>query len=459
MKLFKSLILTFLVFSLSTISYSQRITAGFYSGVNFSDIHGNRYSGKWKNIPGPVQGLTFNYKLKGILGLGTGIDFSSVYYDHLNYINYPIDAYYSLSSVAPMPGIYIMPGIYYPYNERMDFNYLTLPAQITLTIPSKPSLSLSAGLYYSFLLDSYEPVNPFQNSINEDDYGYLYSAGLTYPISEKFNASFNIRYSTGRSESIAYGGYSTGATSYTLGLGYTGFLKSGRERNQKHESDSINEKIFLIYRGGLNASWNSGTYFPEKYSERFGVSLGMLINFRLSNTASFQTGLSYERFGFSLRDSSDFFHVFHADNKPDYYVDTRVSVDYILIPALLNISIGKQGRFYFNTGPYLALNLNGYCRGKAISEIRSRDTYVLNQQIVSDDLEEVIRDFDTGWIFGGGTTFVLFEKTKLDVGLRYITGFRDVYTNPYLDFHTGEPILKNSAVTLHIGLRLPVYRN
>lgn len=459
MKLLKSLIFAFLVFSLSTISYSQKITAGFYSGVNFSDIHGNYYSGKWKNIPGPVQGLSFDYKLKGILGLSTGLDFSSVYYQHLNYFYYPTDVYYLLSSVAPRPGVYFMPEIYYPYDESMDFTYLTLPAKFTITIPSKPTLSLSAGLYYSFLLDNYKPVNPYQNSVTDDDFGYLYSAGLTYPISEKFNASFNIRYSTGRSNSIPEAGCRTGAISYTLGLGFTGFLKSGREKNQKPESDSINENVFLIYRSGLNASWNSGTYFPEKYSGRYGVSLGMLINFRLSNTASFQTGLSYERFGFSFRDSSDFFHVFYEDNKPDYYVDTRVSVDYILIPALLNINIGKPGRFYINTGPYLALNLNGYCRGEAVSEYRSEGSYVLNERIVSDDLEEVIRDFDTGWIFGGGTTFVLFEKTKLDVGLRYITGFRDVYTNLYLDFHTGEPILKNSAVSLHIGFRLPVYRN
>lgn len=458
MKIIKSLILIFLVFSFNTKSYSQKITAGFYSGVNFSDIHGNDYSGKWKNVPGPDQGLSFDFALNKTFGIKTGLDISSIYYRHLSYINYPIDIYYSLSSVAPRPGVFYIPDYYYPYFESINFSFLTLPAQLTLKIPSKPALNLSAGLYYSFLLDN-EIENYYGQSpkIN-NDFGYIYSAGLTYPISEKFNASFNIRYLTGRQEFFKNSEYLHGATSYTLGFGYTGFLKSKNDKNPKQKGDTINENIFLIYRGGLNASWNSGKYFPEKYSAKSGVSLGILINFRMSDIASFQTGLTFERLGYSLRDSSDLFHVYTGDNTPGYYVDTKTSVDYILIPALLNLNIGKPGRFYINTGPYLALNLNGFCRGKAFNSYNSNGRYSLYESTVSDDLEKVINDFDTGWIFGAGTTFTLFNKCNLDLGLRYLAGFRDVYVETDTNFRTGEPILKNSALSLLIGLRVPVYR-
>ena len=75
MKYYKVLTCLFLLVLCNSAGYPQTITTGLYSGVNFSDIHGQDFGGKWKSKPGPVQGFYLGWSLNKSLGIQTGINF------------------------------------------------------------------------------------------------------------------------------------------------------------------------------------------------------------------------------------------------------------------------------------------------------------------------------------------------------------------------------------------------
>ncbi len=453
MKKLRALCCLFLLFCLYTISYSQKLSAGFVTGINFSDIHGNSYQGKWKYKPGPVQGVTVNYDFCKTIGLQTGLNFSTIYYEHkvdhtgsggLCYL-YPWS-----SSLVPF------------YNaEKMDFSFLTIPVGIRIAIPSKPQLNLSAGIFYSFLLDN--NISGYYNTETpENDSGYLYSAGLSTPLNDNMDLLFNVRYMTGRKEIPVSGSYRHGSFDFVAGMAYSGLLRNRTVKSPELQCDTMKNNIYLIYKTGINMSWNSCEYFPEKYSMHFGPSLGFALNMKLSPKTFFQTGLSFERIGYTLKDSSDSFHRYIVDGAAGFYVNTRISTDYVQIPALLDFRLGKSERFFFNTGPYLAIKLNARTRGEAYSESGNYGQYTLVKRVVYNDLEGIIKDNDIGWLFGGGLTIPFFGKYLFDLGIRYQMGFKDVFDRSYsseLSYHdTAKSVIRNRSLSCQIGFRVPVFR-
>jgi opacity protein-like surface antigen len=454
MKQYNALALFILVISYNSVSYPQEISTGFFSGINISDIHGNNSGGKWKFKPGPVQGVSIDYSYNRVIGIQTGIDFSTLYYEYLTYYNKS-----SIYDDYPISSYYLPPPVYYNEKEMMNFSFLTIPFQFKISIPSKPQLNISAGIFYSFLQDYnlkyYNSTEPTKN-----DFGYIYSTGLSYPVTENLKTFINARYLTGRKEFIENQNYRHGSMDFTFGLAYNGFLKN-QWNNQKPDTDIIHDKIYLTYKGGINFSWNL-CKFHNKYSLNTGPSIGFSLNFRWGPKSSFQTGLSFERTGYSLRDSSDSYYRYIGDGAMNYFDNTKVGIDYIVIPALINFYIGKSGRFFFNTGPYLGLKLNARCSGVAFSESRNGGSYSLTKIVVYDDLEGVIKDNDVGWLVGGGVSVPFSDKLIFDFGLQYRGGLKDVFdrsdeTGSNIPESKGT-IIRNGSLALQIGLRIPVLK-
>jgi opacity protein-like surface antigen len=456
--------LVFLLINCWITGYSQKFSAGIFTGMNISDIHGNEPYGKWKFKPGPSEGIFFTYSFTKLFGIKTGLNYSVLNYEHTNYSMPYIDYYPASVNPTYLP----MPFLPYSFNEIMDFSFLTVPLQACISIPSRPKINLSAGMFYSFLTgqsdNDYLPV-PASN-----DFGFIYSAGISYPFSSVWAGSLNAGYMTGRREFGESGNYRHGSMDFTIGIAYNGFFKKRVENRTEPVSDSISGKVNIIYRGGVNLSWNSGEYFNDKYSSTTGPSLGFAINIRLAPKVSFQTGLSYERTGYSLKDSSSSFYRYTEKSYPDYsqvsypyyYVDTKVSIDYIMIPALINFYIGKSDRFYLNTGPYMGVRLNARVTGEAYNHITSETSYAVTKTVVYDDLEAVIKDNDFGWIFGGGVNVPVSDKLVIDLGLQYRTGLTDVFDRSYNSdvnpVKTEESVIKNGVLTFLIGLRVPVFK-
>jgi len=242
-------------------------------------------------------------------------------------------------------------------------------------------------------------------------------------------------------------------------MAYTGLLKSRQSRTKYVQSDTINESILLAYNGGINISMNSSDYFRNKYSLNYGPSAGLSLYFRLSDGAYLRTGVSFERTGYSLRDSSDVFYLYNVEKAASYYVNTRTSADYIMLPVMLHFLAGRDRNLFINTGPYMALKLNARCKGEAFSESENEGFYSLTRIVVYDDIEGLIKDNDIGWIFGGGFVLPFAARYSIELGFHYRIGLKDVFDNQnFSPVETDKSIIRNSVFSITTGIRVPVYR-
>jgi hypothetical protein len=461
MRYIRYFVILFIVLLLTSAAQSQSLSVGATNGINISDIHTSGSTGKWKSKAGPQVGIFADYSLNRIFGLRTGFNYSAVYYEHKDYsdLNPVYQEFGYSSSMYPDPLL----RMYIPVNEKMDFNFLTIPFQIRLSIPSKPQLDLRGGIYYSFLHE-YSFNSYYMNMVEpaKHDFGYIWSAGLSYPVADNFTISLNTSYSTGRTEIIENGGYRHGYADFTLGLAYNGFLKKSRVVKNSSVNDSIPGLITITYFGGMNLNWNSCEYYREKYSFNTGISAGFKLNLRMSPKSSFQTGLSFERKGYTFNDTSSVYYRYVEDGDPVYDLDTEVGIDYLVVPALLNLNIGRSGRFYINTGPYMGFMLNARVTGEAYHATTYNEGYYqYTKTTVYDDIGSLIKGTDFGWIFGGGMTIPLKGMPGIDIGLRYSSGFTDVLdrsVNPEDPVDTYTSVMKNSSLSFHLGFAVPGIR-
>jgi hypothetical protein len=460
MKNLRIFVFSILIISCWSTGFSQRFSTGFTSGINVSDIHTTGSSGKWKSKGGPQVGIFADYSLNRIFGLRTGFNYSAVYYEHNNYTDLnPVYQEFGYSSLFYHDPSYRM---YIPVDEIMDFNFLTIPFQVRLSIPSKPQLDLRGGVFYSFVHE-YSFNSYYMNEVEpvQHDFGYIWSAGLSYPFADNFIVSLNTSYSTGRTEIIENGGYKHGYVDFTIGLAYNGFLKKDREGKNSNTKDSIPGVVTITYFGGMNFNWNSCEYFKEKYSYNTGVSAGFKLNFRLSAKSSFQTGLSFERKGYTFNDTSTVYYRYVEDGEPVNDLDTKVGIDYLVIPALLNLNVGNSSRFYINTGPYMGFMLNARVTGEAYYTTVNDGYYRYTKTTVYDDIGSLIKGTDFGWVFGGGVTIPLNGKSAIDLGLRFSSGFTDVLdrsVNPEDPVDTYTSVMRNSSISMHLGIAIPGIR-
>lgn len=447
------LLISIFLFMYCTAGWSQKVTAGYYGGVNISDIHAGTNSGKWKFKPGPVQGLYVDYSFNRIFGFRTGINYSTLNYEH-------ITVYQDYGYYPPGYSSSFWPGPYYSFNEFTDYSFISFPAQMRLSVPSVPRLDLMAGIYNAFLVDHSETYNNIDYKPSKYDFGYLYSLGLSLPLTDRLEASLNTRYLTGRKGIDNFNESRHGSMDFTFGLAWKGFLKSKGGNADYQTQDSVSEKIYLIYTGGINASWNSGDRDKERYSMNYGPSFGFLVNYRLSANTSFRTGVTFDVTGYSLKDSSDSFNRYIKSGEAYYQVNTKTSVDYLTVPLLISFHPGNGGRFFINTGPFAGIKLNARCKGTVYYNPESSGTYSRYRRIVYDDMEGAIKDNNFGWIIEGGMATPLFGRLALECGLQYRRGFGEVYDDSYLpdngSFYNEGTVFENSSLSLRIGIRVPV---
>lgn len=462
MKPFRQLILLLLFSFTATALYPQKFSVGAGSGINFSDLHSTSTSGYWKNKPGPSAGFFADWQMTPVLGLNAGVDYSTVYYEYHRYnqYNYPGGFYPMYSSIWLPPYISNM--------ESANYSFVTLPLQLTVTIPTKPTLTLGAGAYYSFTVDQDIEYNWYyiQDDSLKNDYGYTYMMKLAYPLHKNLDLFVRGRYHTGRRLLTALPDSKHGSTDLTFGLVFR--LGKGIDDAIGAEEDAgeVNEDIYLTWRTGVNLSWNSGNILNEKYTSYAGPSAGFALNFRLSGSNTwFRTGLSLERQGYSMSDSSEVYYLYQGRSVPgvpEWYVDSRVSIDYAVIPAVFDFHFGRDGIFSFSTGPYYAVRLNARCTGTATQERNNNGSYTLEETTIHDDITSLIKRNDFGWLAGAGVAIPLHGNMKLDIGIEYRQGLPEVFkasssviTEPD---NAKDVFIRNSAVALRAGLRVPLYR-
>lgn len=420
---------------------AQGIKAGFHSGINLSDIHSSNSNGKWKFKPGPVQGGFVNFGFGRYLGIQTGIDFSTLYYEHRYPYTYYPDVYYYSSSNSRIA--------YIPYEDKFEYNVLSIPLQANLSIPSTPDLNISAGVFYSFISRDL----PHGHKMRENDFGYIFSAGWSYRFGERFSGVLNTRYLTGRTESTDFGLFRHGSFDFSIGIAYR-----FREKEKVSVSDSSGSRFRIIYQAGVNCSWNGSDKITGSYSGIYTPSAGFRIEFPLHSHIYFQTGLVFEHSGYSISDSTDVVYAVISRNPSQYYANTRTVIDYITIPAFFSFAIDKNERFYFSTGPYISLKLNGRTTGETYLVQNAVADYRYLKTTVYNEMEKYTKGNDFGWTFGTGMNFSFLRK-DFEIGLQYRYGFRDVFDHsaanlsPWSFYDTS---INNRIFSISLGMKVPV---
>lgn len=440
---------------------AQKFTIGAGSGINFSDIHNAEASGSWKPKPGPSADLFVRWSMTPALGLQTGLGYATVYYEHHPYITDPGPIFYpmSYSSMYPDPRI-----IFLPTTENFNHSFLNVPMLITLTLPSVPSMTLGAGMYWSSVIDQdWNNIYTLEDSKSESDYGYLFSLSLDHPVTEKLSFFVRGRYHTGRKLFYEGRDYRHGYSDLVAGLSFRLGGGVSEEVTAVHSAEELNDDIRLSWFAGAAISWNSGKVINAAYTSYAGPSAGFSVGFRLgeSNTR-FTTGLTLEKAGYSMRDSSNSYYRNDDSNAPYYLVDTRISSDYAVIPALLSFSIGDKDILNLSTGPWFAARLNSQCRGLAVNESAPGGYFRRTEVTVNDDITELTRRNDYGWMIGADLSLPLRNNADLYLGLKFRQGIPETINRENAgipdDILEKQIFMRNSVVSIHEGLTVPVFR-
>lgn len=440
---------------------AQIFTIGAGSGINFSDIHNAGTTGAWKPKPGPSAGLFARWSITPVLGLQTGLDYSTVYYEYHPYVTDPGPIFYPMgsSSVYPAPGYIIMPVL-----QSSNHTFLTAPLQITVTVPSTPSVTLGAGMFWSAIPDQDSNISyGFDDLSSDTDHGYLFSMALDLPLTEDIDLFTRGRYLTGRRLFIDGRGYKHGYSDLVAGLSFR--IGGGRIDEDAGEVSvpEINDGITMSWHTGIALSWNSGNVMNDRYSVYAGPSAGFSAGFRLGDSKTwFSTGLILERVGYSMRDSSDSYYRYNVQNGADYRVDTRTSSDYAVIPAMLDFRIGGREMLCLSLGPWFAARLNSQCRGLAVREYDAGTSFRRTEITVNDDITELTRRNDFGVMVGADLILALTANSRLCLGLKFRQGIPEIMNLESANVEPGDAenqlFIRSRVVSLQAGLTVPVFR-
>lgn len=458
------------LFSTSPV-FSQKLTVGILSGINFTQPQGYFTSGKWEVENGPVAGLFFNYRLTKILTVQTEFNFTVINYTHKKYnypgyISYPM--YLLSSSFAP-----------YYYNnsdEKWEYNFYRIPLYLKLSTPTKLKLELAIGGYFSFRgkyeVPDYQVYMPYSAvylpsdmitsySTSEIppkyDAGLFYSLGLAYPIAEDFNVYLNGRYFSGKRTYIESVSATNGAAELTFGLGYSGLFKSKNKVKQPEPAaDSASHSLTVTPKAGISITGNAGSDNNNMYSNATGFSTGLSFMYRLSKHFALQSELLYERKGYELKGESNSFFKYTPTGY--YTVDNRVNLDYVTIPILLNMRFGETFTVYFNAGIYAAMQMNARCTGTASNTLSGESSYQVYKTTVYDNIDGLMNSSDWGWALGSGIQYPVLKKYKLDLEFRYNKGFTNIYSNYYnaTPVENEDTEIKNRSYVFTLGFQIPL---
>jgi hypothetical protein len=463
----------FLFFLLSSqLLYSQKVTIGLNSGINFSNPRGEFTGGRWKSLTGPSEGVFIRYDLLRCISLQTELNYSTLYFKHLNYKSngnnyyYPIDLAYN-DRIS-------MPIYYYNADESWELNTLHIPVSIRYATPTRLKFEFSAGMYWSFTLGhnytgpiynnyygqnsglySYLPY--YESDVPDKDFGYCITTGFSYPFNEKFSVSMEGEYYAGKKTFFKSMNGRVGAYELRLGISYRGlFQRNKRSENNIHYTDTVKIPIAIRLKTGISISSINGDNHNHGYSARASFTSGISLVLSLDKHFALVTELLEERKGYKMKGMSNSFYRFM--DVGSYNNDNLIDLDYFVVPVLFNISMGNTFKFYVNTGPYLGFLLSARVTGTATSENRWVGSYSYTKTHVYDRIDGNIRSHDLGWVFGSGIEFPIYKKISFDLEARYSAGFNYFFediASQTSDMHNS--MIKNISYTISAGIRIPIH--
>lgn len=452
----KKLLLCFVLLQIASFKAYPQLSIGILSGTSTSDIRGNQNYGKWHFKPGSIWGFYLNYSFNNFFSVQTELNKTTLYYEHEDYYNnYPdyLPHWHSSSSS------YVLLPWYYPH-KKWDFQFYRMPLMVNFSTPTRLQINFLTGIYFAKLVGSSSPYYYAESKFPEWDFGYIFSSGVSYPLSEVFRLSLAGRYVTGRRVYIDEINGKNGAAEILLGIEYIGLSLNKNKEMTYSRADSSRKKIIATYSGGINITQNKSEGQNNSYSSSNGITASILLDFQISPNLSFRTGLNFEQKGYSLRDTSWAYFIYQPRNNNinlTQTVDSRIGLDYLSIPLLFSLHFGKRAEFYLNYGLYYGVLINARVTGISLNVYRFENNITTTRVTIYDDIEGEIRNDDWGWAFGTGLRIPLYKSYRLDIGLRYNSGWSNILANSGKFPNGSDTKLQNQAVGLNIGLVCPFY--
>ncbi|MCF8309631.1 MAG: PorT family protein [Bacteroidales bacterium] len=445
--------------------FFEKLSFGVQSGMNYSHLNGELKSGKWETQSGPTAGVFIDYWLSRHFNIHTELFYQKLYYSHRSY-QYVRPEYDPYSSIFPYSSI----------RDARNYSFYRIPLQIGFNTFSKPRFNLSAGVSFSFL-DEYSDNRAYyrgpvwhesmlsqeqNHSAKEDlpqhDFGFLFSAGFSYPVSDDFEIGLDGRYYTGHREFMESYKSKLEALELMMKIGYTGFMNKQTHSKKLKESGSDN-KVFMTYKSGLLMSRHRGNPYQEHYSPGFAFSPSISFEFLLSQTASFQTELLFDRKGYKIEaPSQNVFRMVPSENdNREYQTDTHIKLDYFVLPFYMTLRFGEPVTLYLNGGFYYGYNMNAHTTGEQVEVDRGSQNYLERDMEVYDYMEGFIKNNDWGWLTGAGLRLPVYNQYRLDIELRYDQSFINSFDLPErYESPDEDRSLFNETFHLMVGLQIPV---
>jgi opacity protein-like surface antigen len=458
-----------LLATISGNSFAQKLSVGEFTGFNFSNLHGNLTSNKWEAKPGPSAGIFFEYNLTRSFSLQTEIGFLSHYYEMKTYQYlrpevYYLDSYYTsgLSSSAITSPVSV--------NYNWDFSFLRFPLMIKYNTPTRLQLGIGGGVYYSLLMNddlTKEERNATQNDSHTPyppthDWGYLFSADLSYPVTNQLRLFISGRLSTGKKVFIEEYRGKNGSNELLFGFKFAPNLSKNLKikDNSRTDADSSFSRLYIKPGVGATMSWNSAAEQFGNYSANLSTKTGIIIGCHLDKTVSLQSGVQFERKGYSMSDSSIYYHRYASNvNYHGDKVDSKVSLDYLTVPVNFKLSFGDPFTFYVDFGAYAGFLVNANLSGTIIRKYSGSSYYRLDKINLNDAVEGYYKSTDFGYLAGLGFQFPFMKNMKFDIGIHYAKGFKNVLKAPEENENNGSKrdlSFQNSSLSLQFGLQIPI---
>jgi hypothetical protein len=465
-------ILTLLLSGILILCHAQRFSGGVISGTGFSDYHGNFISGKWNPKPGTIAGAFMRYSLTSVLGFETGMEYTTQSYHFKSYGYAPSNQFYPMQALRYIIG----PTVPSWETARWDYSFVRFPLYLTVSTPTRLRVSLSGGIYVSRTVNhdfsgngSYNYPDYSNSVYTQDpepevpkfDNGMAFASSLSYPAGKHLMLQVSGRYFIGHKAFIEPYGGRTGAKELTIGIVYGGPFTTDKSSSPGVHGDTAKSRLLLVPVSGIGFSWADRPDRPKDFGSGWGMSAGMLLEYKLDNALSAISGLMYEPRGYCLNDSSSEFYRHAQSLWLKYDVNTRIDLNYAVIPVLLKIHGGSPFTIYLMGGPYFGMLLNARATGKATSGSSYSGGYVRNEVTVYNDIEGNIRSFDFGWIIGGGFQFPLPGSCVLTTGIQYDTGTVNILKHPEEKEDVSsvtDRVLHNRSLRLQIGIAIPIHK-
>lgn len=436
-----------LILAFSYHSFSQKVTVGLENGINFSNLHGNLYDGKWDALPGPVNGFYTQYDLGDWFVLQSGINYTSLYYNHI-------------------------PNQYQYYGDYWRFSFLRIPFLIKLKTPGKFRFEWGTGPYYSFFVNDEftgKEKKRFKDTYGEGeifpstDWGWIFSAGLNYSITERLEIKLTGQTTIGKKEYIPFAEGKNGSNEILLGIGYK--LNTKKSNRSTLNSDSILSRIEIMPHTGVVFGTTSNPDFKENYLMAPGFEGGVSIKYKNDRTLSFISGMYFERKSYGLNyngESAYLYIVSESENSnTNILYDTHTSLDYLTFPFLFDFTFGGSFTVSINAGFYYSRLLNAMVRGESIYTYSNGNYYSVNKVYVYDKVNGNFKNNDVGGTAGIRFEYPVFKNNRAFLGINYSHGLINALRNDSNEIPSSAENQKiiNSCWTVNLGLVFPVYQS